>query len=86
MALPELRPDDYEDNYPYEKLTDEVTANINRMRDRQMRALRNELQQVKSDLFWARRRLNLINSILPELGIDIDVIVATRKVFNEQRK
>lgn len=67
-----------EDNYPYEKLTDEVTANINRMRDRQMRQLRRSHDELLEELHKLRRQIEAVR----EAGIDPDVLIATKEAFS----
>lgn len=73
-----------EDNYPYERLTPMDVANIQRLRDRQMRELRQESERLSRELYYAKKRLKEIMPILEELGIDIDVILATKKAFQEK--
>jgi hypothetical protein len=69
--------------YPYERLTSKETANIQRLRDEQMIKLRQEYREVADELYHTEKRLKQIMPILEEMGIDIDVILATKKVFAE---
>jgi hypothetical protein len=73
MSLPAER----DDNYPYEKLTRKRTAEINRMRDRQMRKLRREHDELLEELHKAKRQLAAVR----EAGIDPDVLIATKEAF-----
>lgn len=75
-------PSGYEDNYPYEKLTRKHTADIQRMRDRQMRKLRKENEELRDQLFKAAQQLAAVR----EAGIDPDVLIATKRTFEGEPK
>lgn len=74
-----ITPSGYEDQYPYEKLTDTETANIQRMRDSQMRKLRREHQAALDELHVARKQLAAVRAA----GIDPDVLISSQRVFKE---
>jgi hypothetical protein len=79
MPLPRVEP-----GYPYEQLTPEHVADIQRMRDSQVREMHKEIQTLAANLARAQRRLNQIEPLLEEMGIDIDVMLATREAFKEK--
>lgn len=70
---------DIDSGYPYERFAFTEVANV----QRQTAKLRLENSQLQNGLYFALRRLGQINTILEEMGIDIDIILATKKVFAE---
>lgn len=75
MALPSRHA---KPGYPYEQLTPATVANIQRLRDEQTAELRLENDQLREEL-W---RFKCAVPLLEEMGIDIDVMLATRQVFD----
>lgn len=67
--------------YPYERLTPEHVADVQRMRDQQMRELCRENDRLQNELYLMTQRLNRILPLLEEMGIDIDVMLATKEAF-----
>lgn len=71
----------YYDHYPYEKLTDTVTADIARKQDRQITDLRQENQSLKTALYYLTQKWDQLLPLLKEMGIDPDVLIATANTF-----
>lgn len=76
MALPNGDP-----GYPYERLTDKHTADIQRMRDEQTAKLRQQYNEQGIELYWTKRRLDRLLKFLREMGADEEVLIETSKVF-----
>jgi arsenate reductase-like glutaredoxin family protein len=72
-----------EDHYPYERLTPEHVADIERMCDKQMRALRRHNDELTHEVYRNRIRLAQIERLLNEMGLDIDVMLQTEALFKE---
>lgn len=62
------------DHYPYENLTPKEVADVQRARDRVMRNLREENDQLKDRLYWLGRAL-------VKAGMDPDTLIETEKAF-----
>lgn len=63
--------------YPYEKLTTQEVARIQRLRDEQMTQLREENELLEAQLYYANQRLDRLHRLLKEMDIDEGVVLAT---------
>lgn len=72
--------------YPYERLTSKEIADIQRMRDNQIRKLRHENEGLRDELYTLHRWRRQLQTLLEEMGIDPDVLLATAELFKGPNK
>jgi DNA-binding protein H-NS len=67
--------------YPYEQLTGEQVAHVQRLRDKQTDELRQENRRLADDLYTTKQRLRQLLDLFEEAGIDEETLLATAKIF-----